>query len=141
MNSTSNLVEFLHARLAEDKERARRWQAKRDVGPFDVTGGFEPGYVHVHVGDRELPPMTGEELHERFYDEVEPDARVLAEVEAKRRIIEHHMPRLDLQVFEPQVCPICYYESSHDELYPCPTLRLLALPYADHPDYRQEWAP
>jgi len=24
--------------------------------------------------------------------------------------------------------------------YPCPTLLILALPYADHPDYREEWA-
>jgi hypothetical protein len=25
--------------------------------------------------------------------------------------------------------------------YPCDTLKLLALPYADHPDYRDEWRP
>jgi len=25
--------------------------------------------------------------------------------------------------------------------YPCRTLRLLALPYAGHPDYREEWKP
>lgn len=29
----------------------------------------------------------------------------------------------------------------HDLSIPCPTLRMLALPYADHPDYRQEWRP
>jgi hypothetical protein len=46
---------------------------------------------------------------------VEP-AHVLAECEAKRQIIERH-------------------------LYLQGTLALLALPYADHPDYREDWRP
>jgi hypothetical protein len=55
-------------------------------------------------------------------------ARVLAECEAKRRIVELVLDR-----------PIrdhgdCKCES-------CWTLRLVALPYADHPDYRAEWKP
>jgi hypothetical protein len=27
-----------------------------------------------------------------------------------------------------------------DVTYPCRTLRALALPFVDHPDFRQEWA-
>jgi len=66
-------------------------------------------------------------------------ARVLAECEAKRRIVERHggtnwgaAPGDPY----PMMCDEC-----QDALWPCPTLRLLALPYADHPDYDEEWRP
>lgn len=52
--------------------------------------------------------------------------RVLADVEAKRRIVarvEHHASLMGR-------------DEIHDDL-----LRLLALPYADHPDYREDWRP
>jgi hypothetical protein len=29
----------------------------------------------------------------------------------------------------------------HGKDFPCPTLRLLALPYGDRPGYRDEWRP
>lgn len=74
-------------------------------------------------------------------------ARVLAECETKRLIIkEHGSDRWD--------CAVCAEEESfsedsdgNGEWYrsakhaPCPTLRFLALPYSDHPDYREEWRP
>ncbi|MDR7253693.1 hypothetical protein J2X46_002683 [Nocardioides sp. BE266] len=47
--------------------------------------------------------------------EIQPD-RVVAECEAKRLIVKRW--------------------GGHD-----PIIRLLALPYADHPDYREEWRP
>lgn len=47
-----------------------------------------------------------------------PD-RVRAECDAKRRIVEE-------------------FDATEDHGYLC---RLLALPYAAHPDYRQEWRP
>jgi hypothetical protein len=55
---------------------------------------------------------------------VPPPARIHAECEAKRRIVGLHP------------CDNC--GAAFD---PCETLRLLALPYADHPDYREEWRP
>lgn len=54
-----------------------------------------------------------------------PD-RVLAECEAKRRIVERHSG-----------CD----EVSYGDTSTCPDARDLALPYADHPDYRPEWKP
>lgn len=61
--------------------------------------------------------------------------RVLAECEAKRRIVELHKP--DRQ--DSRICGLC----ERDYSFPCPTLRALALPYADHPlfqpDYQPEW--
>lgn len=57
-----------------------------------------------------------------------PD-RVLAECEAKRRIVRLH----------PEILGIC--QECANEQYPCRTLGAVALPYADHPDYREEWRP
>lgn len=54
-------------------------------------------------------------------------ARVLVECDAKRRIVELH--------------PEHGWSHCEGESLPCPTLRLLALPYAEHPDYREEWKP
>lgn len=88
-------------------------------------------------------------------------ARVLREVEAKRRLLalhphhryvepldaasvheEDHRPAFDES---PRYvgCTSCHYNSRHEECYPswwCEHVRLLALPYAEHPDYRQEWS-
>jgi len=52
-------------------------------------------------------------------------ARILAEVEAKRRIVDR----------------ATYMGEAEDRMggYADEFLSLLALPYADHPDYRQEW--
>lgn len=65
--------------------------------------------------------------------------RIERECEAKRRIVEEHyfMPRHESRDFgfEDGNCVTCRKQG------PCTTLRLLALPYADHPDYREEWRP
>jgi hypothetical protein len=73
-------------------------------------------------------------------------ARVLAECEAKRRIIEEHAPD---KGYELDTCHRCAdwedpgwdHEPPPSVVYPCLTLRALALPYASHPDYRDEWRP
>jgi pyrimidine deaminase RibD-like protein len=51
-------------------------------------------------------------------------ARVLADVAAKRAIVALHP------------CDDCGMGND-----PCSTLRLLAQPYAEHPDYDEEWRP
>jgi hypothetical protein len=66
-------------------------------------------------------------------------SRMVAECEAKRRIVAIHRPEtyLDLPT---QFCVVCRagpFERTVD--FPCATLRALALPYADHPDYCREW--
>jgi hypothetical protein len=74
-----------------------------------------------------------------------PRRRGLAECEAKRRIVElafSHAAKIDgewgcchsVQGIRDGLCD----EQRPDDL---PLLRLLALPYADHPDYRDEWKP
>ena len=64
--------------------------------------------------------------------------RQLAECEAKRRIVERHRGF----GFDEEWAPEGYCGECEGTLSsPCATLRLLALPYADHPDYREEWRP
>jgi hypothetical protein len=63
-------------------------------------------------------------------------ARVLAEVDAKRRILTAHTAMM------PGWCTTCDVPGDYrGNLSGCETLRLLAMPYADHPDYRPEWTP
>ncbi|MGW9196066.1 DUF6221 family protein [Micromonospora chersina] len=84
-------------------------------------------------------------------------ARVRAEVDAKRRILDEHERVLlrkghgaDYYVTA-WVCKTCGGLDSvfsdgtlapgRAAQYPCRTLRLLALPYANGPGYREEWKP
>ena len=64
-------------------------------------------------------------------------AEVLAECEAKRRIVDLHV----ISGRGHGSCATCTdsdYLGLVDE-GPCDTLRALALPYADHPAFREEW--
>ena len=74
-------------------------------------------------------------------------ARVLREIDAKRRIIAEHpvdgwrcATCADPEDFDEDVDGDREW-SRHGKYYPCPTLRLLALPYADRPGYREDWRP
>ncbi|MFE6486613.1 DUF6221 family protein [Streptomyces sp. NPDC057757] len=70
-----------------------------------------------------------------------PSQRLL-EIDAKRRIIALHEPG-EMNDVDGDVCMVCEDPDMDDEgpFYPCRTLRLLALPYADRPGYLAEWAP
>ena len=134
----SEIVEFLLARLAEDERvpkllEARGWLDDDPGGPYEQ--GADGPYVEVSA------------------------RRVLTEVEAKRRIVELHKPGDLLDHYEfGCTCGFSDHRWSQckgcgailddeGELdrgirnCACPTLRLLALPYADHEHYRQEWRP
>lgn len=123
------LVEFLLARIAEDEADAR----KAEPGPWiGWRGWFEEGQ-----GKRPDRPDGHAVLardgrswvvHEWGSDEGSvphiarwDSARVLAECEAKRRIVQECEPFGLLG--DPDV------------------LMYLALPYADHPDYDEAWRP
>jgi hypothetical protein len=59
--------------------------------------------------------------------------RLRRECEAKRLIVGLHRTYINEE--NEAVCAECLFVS------PCKTLRTLALPYADHPDYLEEWRP
>ena len=106
------LTEFLLARIAEDEAAAR-------------SLGDEPGRRWLHS----LRGVTDQDAR-RFGARANP-TRVLAECEAKRRIVE----RAEIAHERAKVGP-----SDGDSAWFL-AVRYLALPYADHPDFREEWRP
>lgn len=140
------LAEFLLARIAEDEARVdtipdwyctdsargEGWGSRGncplcDRYMFDGTEAATKDAMWEHM----------EDVHRR--------TRVRADCEAKRRIVALHDNRYLLGE-----CTSCADgwrdltsgEGSHEPLaYPCPTLRALALPFADHPDYDESWRP
>jgi hypothetical protein len=112
---TGDLVAFLRARLDEDEQAARHaFGDHNDDGPewTEVSSGALSTGSELHgIGDSAIT---------RHMERWDPK-RVLAEVAAKRRIVE-------------------LWSHSIGSGGEC-TLRALALPYANYPDYRPEWAP
>jgi Family of unknown function (DUF6221) len=132
-----DLTEFLLARIGEDEAAARQATA----GPWQwVTGrGGLPGLLEstgasaTHwVAEQSFQAPTvvlatnqGVALRVRGRDAAHiadwHPTRVLAECDAKRRIVQRLAPPAD----GPDTG----------------VLRLLALPYAEHADYREDWRP
>ncbi len=117
------LVEFLLARISEDENHARA----------AIEGPWWNHYGDVHtlapVPDevRSVAGWTqGNGPHIARWD----PTRVLAECETKRQIVE------DAVTYDPQ--PHVVWRGGG--IAPS-VLALLALPYADHPDYHEEWRP
>ncbi len=129
-----SLTEFLLARIAEDEDEERRIQ---ETSPGSV-------YNYVRRGASLGRAQVG--IHS-IAD------RVLVECEAKRQIVELHRSTRHHQLgrddWTTNECEICLLDADEGggpyaltfEPLPCPTLRLLALPYADHPDYDEAWRP
>jgi len=102
------LVAFMRAQLDEDERSIRRLWGR--------TGGITV---------------------ERYYRTPFDPSRALAEVDAKRQIIEEHTDS------DGAICPTCTEQDTYrtPQAEPCRTLRLLALPYAGHPSCQEEWRP
>lgn len=125
------LAEFLLARLAEDEQRAP-----------EIHEAYCASFVELEEGGYEFrSDVCGCGV----------PARVLAEVEAKRAILADHVNGnagwdngawADDDFPLPAYCVRCEDRKRHDAApWPCPTLRALALPYADHPECHPSWLP
>lgn len=141
----NTLVDFLRARLDEREKPLREIVRQLDAyAASDDETGMDGGWS--------LWGSFGGSINAAFKPREQ-----LADVAAKRQLIELHMPIKDHGRFseerpdslgcegcpEPHgmVCTTCRdYAGDHDDA-PCETLKLLALPYADHPDYREDWRP
>ena len=114
--STDDLAAFLAARLDEDEARAaasRSLREKLDDPRRIISGDVRNGAEYAWL-------ETGAD-----------PARVLREVAAKRLMLADHegVHRCD------------WGEHRGGDFGPCKQARLLALPYAGHPDYDEDWAP
>lgn len=76
----------------------------------------------------------------------------LADIAAKRRILDRHVPKTGEHLPRHPICAECGgsdWKPLGGRLepypwvmpWPCPTLRLLALAFAGYPGYRNEWRP
>ncbi|MBO9523407.1 MAG: hypothetical protein J7518_17905 [Nocardioidaceae bacterium] len=115
------LAEFLMARYDEEEAMARATSYnERDLAqqPHSITCGYRMTELSVNP-----------ECICRWPD------RVLAECEANRCIVGLHTGPDYWDSPDFHLCADSMI--NNDE---CPTLRALALPYADHEDYQPEWA-
>lgn len=122
------------------------WLATRETWPVSYMGLDLPRMQTRRIYGEPTQEMNSAAAgHIMRHD----PARVLAEVDAKRRIlagVEHYL--------DPHPGQPCTNEDEDDLYEPCElhvahmktavtpyVLRLLALPYVDRPGYREEWTP
>ena len=133
-----SLRTWLLEQIAEDERRAsepddKQWRFEEPTlsdGHRDTDAALRIGTRIVHCDDHgQLEAAEAE--HAAAWD----PARVLAECDAKRRIVELHTGEHECSVYDHDgEIDHCQYV-----LGDCSTLRLLALPYADRDGYREEW--
>jgi hypothetical protein len=158
-----NISDFLEARITEDEAAARpatpgpwEWEPETDgwgdCGPNLATVAKLPPYKDGSQSP--VDTIIGSWGHDANGISVEPanaahiarhdPSRVLAECAAKRAIIAEHGPKevasLDRATWGQPfvVCRVCAV-GPRQVVAPCPTVRLVAAVYKDHPDYQQEW--
>lgn len=134
----TDLAQFLRARYTEQRALAEQaspgpWRVNPD-DPDDVLAA--DGVVAAEVF-----ALSGNQLRSTaLFIAAHDPAYALADLDAKRRILNEIVPAMDgmddridsewgVGAMDPSE-----YESVG-------LLRLLALPYTDHPEYRPEWAP
>lgn len=140
-----DLAAFLRARLDEDEQAARaaegaEWsvESRRKTREIDASKG--PGtarsgvWVVTGEGSSYGIADAADTAHAQHIARHDP-SRVLAEVDAKRRAIAVHTSWEFLARSKPED-PVARITT----LATAQILWALALPYANHPDYRTEWA-
>jgi hypothetical protein len=133
----TDLVEFLRARLDEDEVAA----SAASPGPWHVNDESDTVLAVDDIEVAEGFALSGPQLRATTAHVARHDpARVLADVEAKRLLIEHAetVSSMDGQIEGGWGTrgSVPWNEDEGIRL-----LRLLALPHADHPDYDESWRP
>lgn len=138
---SGGIVESLRTGLDEDEAAAK---ANVSPLPYSTTGEWrfiadERGMQVRDAGNdtlivRHTWPNEGEHIARH-----DPD-RVLARVAAERQIAALHQPA-GRYVYRDDGTEACGTCGDYTVEWPCPTLRLLALPYNRHGDSREEWRP
>ena len=142
------LTQFLLARITEDEQLAMmatpgRWSRSGQQLQAHRQDGMPYGAVA-----RNPRLMSGTWKRNADHIARHEPARVLTECESKRRIIALHQlvpykqPQLDSgwETVESTRCLRCTHDMDWMEITPvCDTLKAFVLPYANHPDYREEW--
>lgn len=136
----TGLVEWLRVQLDEDERLALAAEA---VAPSPWRWA-DVGSHAIHDADGvivALPTAVAHSAEGRLTHDFESHlaawcpARVLAEVAAKRTIVEMHGS------FVGRVCDRCSSDWATTTTMPCLTVRVLASVYADRPGFLEEWRP
>jgi hypothetical protein len=136
MNGVDDLVTWLRAQLDEDERVAREADSGRWL-PEDKGITFEYRADDFHGGEAQARLVADTRANQWHIANWDP-ARVLAEVEAKRRILDlHHVTEFESEPDHDPMGAGCA-ECGHFD-WPCETIRLLALPYAGRDGWREEW--
>ena len=134
---------FLRARLDED-EASARW-ALNDHTVTEHINGQPVRIPPTYPRSWEIGRDPGDYYDGRELALTITPARVLAEVEAKRRIIALHRNLISTRAG--YWCARCLRvgigdaEWNQDAAWPCLSVRLLAVPLSDNPDYEEAWRP
>lgn len=131
-----DLVAFLRARLDDDEQLADRMDHDNpDEGGFYACPATRDGpYGDLPGGEENCDCGLANRR-----------GRLLREVESKRLLLA-----FALVMSAPVATPVGYPQAARniklevelaEEKAADMIMRLLALPYSDHPDYRQEWKP
>jgi len=147
---TPDIAQWLHSQLASDKQDA---EARRGIFPSPAVNDDGSVCLHVRPGGNMAitwyrHPAEGWDDMAKLRNWAGTDhgwtqERVLQEIEAKQQLLDEHQDVNDGS------CGTCVdgqwgyptHGASSPQRFPCRTLRLLALPYADRPGYREEWRP
>ena len=138
----TGLTEFLLARIAEDETAAS----------VVKEGGADEWSIDVMHRSPDLHPLVTYETDDdrtqlaQLFD----PTRVLADCDAQRLIVAIHSAPAPIgdPVYSPDWssadwCIGCGYKSNEEHVTEhiddCPILRALALPFANHADFRNEW--
>ncbi|MEU8279545.1 DUF6221 family protein [Microbispora bryophytorum] len=147
MTEQHPLITFLRARYDEAEQVARdaaetgeHWRYQR-IPDLTAPDGYSLDLgdvvdVIVDIGfaeDDVLRPAQA--AHIALHD----PASVLADIAAKRKILDALAP--DIEAFSGEVAQADAAERMANWLRAVAVVRLLAEPYASHPDYREEWRP
>lgn len=123
------LVEFLTARIERD-EMVAKWSMDTDAALWPAIASTNLGALpNFDVSMATLEHLGAHNPH-----------RVLADCAAKRRLIDAFARSVDVMDRVAPIEELEYVGAKTLSILSRFGLQLLALPYADHEDYQQEWA-
>ncbi|MEO3827405.1 DUF6221 family protein [Actinomadura sp. B10D3] len=125
-----DLVEFLRARLDRDEQTARACSGAPWLATPSGTVSTDPG-----TGEPAYVATAENEAYAEHIARHDP-SRALAEVAARRQILDDYEKQSWILGQGHRTPELEAAQSVREKV-----LRLLALPYASHPAYQEEWRP
>jgi hypothetical protein len=143
MTSMDDVVTFLCARLGERELMLRTVSPVQMAWATFLHADGSMRYTSVVSANSDVWVCDGHAVEPDSVQVVFDRDQEMADVAAKRQILAMHKrtaTRAGDRLIEHCSCQDDW-STIFGRYWPCDTLSLLALPYAGHPDYREEWKP